>query len=118
MFQRWHEGEQSLTSGVYDVELEEGRWHVLVLHCKQREVALELGARKIIISQCMSDLAAVRGWCPRVVMAFPNAQLRGDPYCYQIRELRDEACDPGLDHWSRELSEAYGWRSIRKLEEG
>jgi len=117
MFARWHlTGAQSLTSGVYDVELEDERWHLLMLYCKQKEVALEMDARKIIIGQCMGDCAAVRGWSPHLVMRFPNAQLRGNPYCYQIREIVADA-DPDEDHWSVEKSRRYGWRSIKELEE-
>jgi hypothetical protein len=117
MYARWHvTGAQSLTSGVYDVELEETRWHLLMLYCKQKEVALEMDSRKIGIGQCMGDCAAVRGWSSHLVMRFPNAQLRGDPYCYQIREIVEDA-DPSEDGWSREISEKYGWRSIKKLEE-
>jgi hypothetical protein len=116
MYHRWHEGAQGLTGGVQDVTLEGTRWEILVPYCKHREVALEMGERKILISQCMSDMAAVRGWCPRVIMRFPNALLRGDPYCYQIRELVDQA-DPSLDHWTKELSEKCGWRSIARLED-
>ena len=116
MINRWHvAGPQSLTSGVCDVVCEGDRWQVLQLYCKQKEVALEMDARKIIISQCMGDCAAVRGWSPNVVMRFPNAQLRGDPYCYQIREVVADA-DPGEDEWSIAKSEKWGWRSIRRIE--
>ena len=117
MHAQWHlDGPQSLTSGVCDVEMDGGRWQVLQLYCKQKEVALEMDARKIIISQCMGDCAAVRGWSPRLVMRFPNAQLRGDPYCYQIREIATDA-DPSDHEWSVEKSESWGWRSIRVMEE-
>jgi hypothetical protein len=75
-----------------------------------------MDARKIIIGQCMGDCAAVRGWSPNLVMRFPNAQLRGDPYCYQIREVVQDA-DPEEDEWSVEKSEKYGWRSVKELEE-
>lgn len=113
MFDRWHvRGPQSLTSGVCDAVLEGDRWQVLQLYCKQKEVALELDAREIVISQCMGDCAAVRGWSPGLVMRFPNVQLRGDPYCFQIRELAEEA-GSDEDHWSIEKSEQWGWRSIR-----
>jgi hypothetical protein len=33
-----------------------------------------------------------------------------------MRELVADA-DPSLDRWSRELSEKFGWRSIKRLEE-
>jgi hypothetical protein len=116
MFDRWHaQGPQSFTSGICDAVLEGDRWHVLQLYCKQKEVALELDAREIVISQCMGDCAAVRGWSPGLVMRFPNVQLRGDPYCYQIREVAAHD-DPGDDQWSIEKSERWGWRSIQRLE--
>jgi len=113
---RWHCGAPSLTRGVMDVKMEGDCWELLHLYCKQKEVALEMDARKIIIGQCMGDFASTRGWSPRIVMQFPNAQLRGDSFCFQIREIVDEA-DPSEDEWSREKSEKYGWRSIKKLEE-
>lgn len=117
MYAKWHvTGAQSLTSGVYDVALEDDRWHLLMLYCKQKEAALEMDARKIIIGQCMGDCGAVRGWSPNLLMSFPNAQLRGDPYCYQIREIVENV-DPSEDEWSVEKSEKWGWRSIKKLEE-
>jgi len=115
MYHRWHEGPQSPTSGAYEVELEGNRWHLLMLYCWHKEVALEMDERKIGMTFCMSDMAAVRGWCPRIEMRMPNHQFRGQPYCYQIRDLVDEA-DPRLDQWSRELSEKYGWRSFEPLE--
>jgi hypothetical protein len=42
-------------------------------------------------------------------------QLRGDPFCRQIRRVTSEE-NQSLQHWTQELSERYGWRSIRKLE--
>jgi hypothetical protein len=113
---RWHCGAPSLTRGVQDVKMEDDRWELLHLYCKQMEVALEMDARKIIIGQCMGDIASTRGWSPRITTQFPNAQLRGDSFCYQIREIVDEA-DPSEDEWSEDRSEKYGWRSIKKLEE-
>ena len=115
-FVRWHCGGLSLTTGQMAVELKDDRWHLLHLYCKQKEVALEMDSRKIGISQCMGDMAAVRGWSPNIVMRFPNAQLRGNSYCYQIRDIVEDA-DPSEDEWSKEKSEKYGWRSIKKLED-
>jgi len=116
MFHRWHDGPQSPTSGAYDVALDGNRWHLLMLYCWHRDVALEMNERKIGMTFCMSDMAAVRGWCPRIEMFQENHQFRGDCYCYQVRELVERS-DPRLDTWSRELSERYGWRSIKPLEE-
>jgi hypothetical protein len=115
MYQLWHDGPQSPTSGAYDVELEGTRWHLLMLYCWHKDVALEMDERKIGMTFCIGDMAAVRGWCPRIEMRQPNHQFRGDSYCYQIRELV-ESSDAGLDHWSQELSEKYGWRSVDALE--
>ena len=116
MYDEWHSGGTSLTRGVMDVELEGDRWHLLHLYCKQKEVALEMGSRRIGISQCMGDCAAVRGWSPNIVMHFDTAQLRGDSYCYQVREIVENA-DPLEDEWTVEKSEKWGWRSVRRIEE-
>jgi hypothetical protein len=116
MFNRWHCGGSSLTRGVMDVELEGDRWHLLHLYCKQKEVALEMDSRRIGIGQCLGDVAAVRGWSPNIVMHFETAQLRGDSYCYQIREIVENA-DPSEDEWSIEKSEKWGWRSVKKVED-
>jgi len=115
-FVRWHCSAPSMTRGVQDVELQGGHWELLHLYCKQKEVALEMDSRKIGIGQCMGDFASTRGWSPNIVMRFPNAQLRGDSYCYQIRDIVEDA-DPSEDEWSKEKSEKYGWRSIKKLEQ-
>jgi hypothetical protein len=115
-YNRWHCGGTSLTRGVMDVELEGDRWHLLHLYCKQKEVALEMNSRRIGIGQCMGDCAAVRGWSPDIIMHFPTAQLRGDSYCYQVREIVEDA-DPIEDEWTKEKSEKYGWRSVKKVED-
>jgi hypothetical protein len=115
MYQRWHNGPQSPTSGAYDVALEGKRWHLLMLYCWHKDVALETNERKIGMTFCISDMAAVRGWCPRIEMSQPNHQFRGDSYCYQVRELVERS-NVSLDQWSKELSERYGWRSIIPLE--
>jgi hypothetical protein len=111
-----HDGPQSLTSGAVDLQREKGHWELLHQYCYHKEVALEMDERKIGISWCMADAAAVRGWSPRAVLDFANSQLRGDHYCYHIRRIVEDA-DPELDHWSRDKSEKIGWRSIKKLEE-
>ena len=118
MARLWHEGEyRHFGEGLYDdPELEPSRWGLICKHC-YHELFNEMGERKIGISWCMSDLAAVRGWSPRMVMEFPNVLLRGDGFCYQIRNIVEEA-DPALDYWSKEISEKCGWRSIKKLEDG
>jgi hypothetical protein len=94
------------------------RWEILSFRCYHQQVALELeaiGGRKIGISWCMNDMAATYGWSPKIIFDFPNMQLRGDPFCWQIRQMTSEE-NPRLEHWSRELSEHYDWRSIKKLE--
>jgi len=95
--------------------LEENRWELVAVKC-YREVFREMNEPKIGISWCMTDFAAVRGWSPKIVMHQPNNMLRGDNYCYQIRDIVDDA-DSKLDDWSKEKSEMFGWRSIKKLEE-
>jgi hypothetical protein len=109
---------QGVTGIVEDADFQENRWELLAFRCYHLQVAMELEAldgRKIGISWCMGDMAATRGWCSKVVMLFPNMQLRGDPFCRQIRQVVEES-DFRLDCWSRELSEQCGWRSIKKLE--
>lgn len=98
-----------------DPELEQRRWGLICKHCKY-EIFNEVDERKIGISWCMSELAAARGWSPHMVMEFSNVLLRGDGFCYQIRIIVEEV-DPALDHWSKEISEKYGWGIIKKLEE-
>jgi hypothetical protein len=96
--------------------LETNRWELVAVKC-YRELFREMGEPKLGISWCMTDFAAVRGWSPKIVMDQPNNMLRGDNYCHQIREIVEQA-NPALDEWSIEKSEKYGWRSIKKLEEG
>jgi hypothetical protein len=91
------------------------RWELVTYGC-YHDVFREMDERKIGISWCMSDMAAVRGWSSNVVMDFPQVLVRGCSYCHQIRCI-DMDADPQLDHWSKELSEKFGWRSIQKLEE-
>ena len=119
MYDLWHTGStQGVTGIVMDTDFRVDCWEILSFRCYHQQVALELdalGGRKIGISWCMGDIAATRGWCPKVAMRFPNMQLRGDPFCRQIRQVTEDD-DPRLDRWSRELSEQCGWRSIKKLE--
>ena len=95
--------------------LEDDRWDLVAVKCLH-EFFREIDERKIGISWCLADMAAVRGWSPKIVMEFPRMMLRGDDYCYQIRKIVDKA-DPALDRWSKEISEKNGWRSIKKLED-
>lgn len=117
MARRWHcKSCQNYSSAIYDEPIvQEDRWDLFVHRC-YHEVFVEMDERKIGVSWCMSDVAAVRGWSPKVVMTFPNVLLRGSNFCHQIREIVQDA-DPSHDHWSREKSELYGWRSIKKAEE-
>lgn len=111
-----HDGSQSLTTGPQDVRFIEERWELIHYFCYLKEVFMSLNERKIGISWCMGDAAAVRGLHPNLVLDFVNSQLRGDPFCYHVRRFVENP-DPSWDHWSRELSEKIGWRSIKKLEE-
>jgi len=118
MEQRWRHGPNSLSAYFGTIAhpvRQPARWELVTYSC-YHDIFRELGERKLGMSWCMSDLAAVRGWSPRVVMDFPHVLLRGAGFCHQIRRIVAEA-DPALDHWSRELSEQVGWRSVRKLEE-
>jgi len=98
-----------------DVRLLEGnRWELVAVKC-YREVFRRINEPRIGLTRCITDFAAVRGWSPTVIMRQPNHMLRGDNYCYQIREI---VGDPSLQwDYSRETSEKVGWRSIKKLEE-
>ena len=113
----WHdEVYQGLGAGTYDFPvISENQWDLVCFQC-YHQVFVEMGEQKIGISWCMSDLAAVRGWSDKVIMRFPNVMIRGAPYCHQIRKIVEEA-NPEEDCWTREKSELYGWRSIKKLEE-
>ncbi|MCJ7624884.1 MAG: L-2-amino-thiazoline-4-carboxylic acid hydrolase, partial [Anaerolineaceae bacterium] len=117
MAEQWHNAPfQGLGAGTYDEPMmQENQWDLICLQC-YHQVFVEMNERKIGISWCMSDLAAVRGWSSKMVMRFPNVLLRGAPYCHQIRKIVDEA-DPDEDIWTKEKSEKYGWRSIKELEE-
>lgn len=116
MFDRFHDGLQSLTSSPMAASIEGNRWELINFYCYHKEVAMELDERKIGISWCMADAAATRGWCSKIVLRCPNSQLRGDPFCYHIREIVEHV-DSQEDQWSKEKSEKMGWRSIKKLEE-
>lgn len=115
---RWRHGPNSLSAyfGTIAHPVRDARRWELVTYSCYHDIFRELGERKLGLSWCMSDLAAVRGWSSRVVMDFPHVLLRGAAFCHQIRRIVEEA-DPALDHWSRQLSEQYGWRSAQKLEE-
>ena len=114
---KWHDGPyQGLGAGTYDFPvISENRWDLVCFQC-YHQIFVEINERKIGISWCMSDLAAVRGWSNKMIMRFPNVMIRGAPYCHQIRMIMEQA-DPDEDCWTREKSEMYGWRSIKKLEE-
>jgi hypothetical protein len=94
--------------------LEGKRWDLAAVKC-YREVFRRINEPKIGLTRCITDIAAVRGWWPYLIMRQPRHMLRGDNYCYQIREIVD---DPSLQwDYSKETSERVGWRSIKKLEE-
>jgi len=115
---RWRHQDNSISSylgTIFHPVVEKKRWELVTYNC-YHDIFREMNECKIGISWCMSDLAAVRGWSPKMVMDFPHVLLRGSSYCHQIREIVENA-DPSLDHWSKEKSERFGWRSIQKLEE-
>ncbi len=111
-----HDGAQSLTTGPQDVEFVDGRYELIHYFCYLKDVFFNLNERKIGISWCMGDAAAVRGLHPNAVLDFPTSQLRGDPFCYHVRQFKPNV-DPTADEWSKEKSERMGWRSIKRLEE-
>ena len=93
---------------------EDNRWELVAVKC-YREVFRKINEPKIGLTRCITDLAAVTGWSPNVTMRQPRHMLRGDNFCYQIREIVD---DPSLQwQYSKETSKKVGWRSIKKLEE-
>lgn len=111
-----HHGDQSLTISPQDVSFEGNRYELIHYHCHLKEVFLEEDARRIGISWCMADAAGVRGFHPNAMLDFRNSQIRGDSFCYHVREIVDSAA-PDADEWTREKSEQMGWRSIKRLEE-
>jgi hypothetical protein len=119
MIAAWRHGPNSVAAymgTIVDTEVTLRHWELLTCSC-YHDVFREMGERKIGMSWCMSDLAAVAGWSPRVRMEFPHVLLRGSAYCLQVRDLVDEG-RPGPVAWTRELSERYGWRSAARLEHG
>lgn len=119
-YNRWHnENDPSNNLATYIIEINGNRWDLMAFDCYHQAVALELdaiGGRKIGLSWCMGDIAAVRGWSKNTVMDFPVMALRGDNYCWQCRQIVDDPTGYS-DKWTKEQSEKYGWRSIKKLEE-
>jgi hypothetical protein len=117
-YEMQHEGVQSLTISPQDVSFDSSRYELIHYHCHLKEVFMELGERRIGLSWCMCDAAAVRGFHARAVLDFRNSQIRGDSFCYHVREIVDDPpTDPDADKWTREKSEQIGWRSAKRLEE-
>ena len=115
-YEAQHEAAQSLTISPQDVSFDGKRYELIHYHCHLKEVFLEPDERKIGISWCMADAAAVRGFHPRAAFDFRNSQLRGDCFCYQVREIVDSPADPSEEQWSKDKSEQIGWRSVERLE--
>lgn len=113
-----HHGLQSLTTSPQDVTFKNKCYVLIHYFCHLKEVFLDRNERKIGISWCMGDAAAVRGLHPRAVLDFRNAQIRGDCFCYHIRKIVNRPPGPGADKWSKDKSEKIGWRSIKRLEAG
>ena len=117
----WAGGCKGCTDSVKIAEKEPGRWDLMIFNCLQRDVALELdriSGRKIILALCMGDMAAAMGWASNLRLDLANVQLRGDSFCYQIYKAMGSDADKFYKGYSKELSEEYGWRSIKKLEGG
>jgi hypothetical protein len=84
MEKRWRHQDNAVGSyfgTIFHPTHDEKRWDLVTYGC-YHDIFRELGERKIGISWCMSDLAAVRGWSPKVVMDFPHVILRGASYCH------------------------------------
>jgi len=121
MSERWAGGCKECTGTVKIAEKEPGRWDLVVFNCLQKDVALELdriAGRKIIIALCMGDMAAAMGWASDLRLEIANVQIRGDNFCYQIYKAMGSKADDFYNGYSKKLSEEYGWRSLKKLEEG
>lgn len=121
IYEMWAGGCKGCTDSVKITEKEPGRWDLVIFNCLQRDVALELeriAGRKIVIALCMGDMAAAMGWASDLRLDIANVQVRGDSFCYQIYKAMGSEADDFYKNYSKELSEEYGWRSIKKLEEG
>jgi hypothetical protein len=86
-----------------------GRFETRALRCIYGHTFHRLKAEKIGLAYCAIDVGIAEGCHPRIHMYFEQCMHRGDPVCYQVREVLDEPQELRL------RSEEYGWRSMRNL---
>jgi hypothetical protein len=86
-----------------------GRFEVRALRCIYGHTFHQLKAEKIGLAYCAIDVGIAEGCSPRIRMYFEQCMHKGDPVCYQVREVLAE----GQELWLR--SEEYGWRSMRDV---
>ena len=86
-----------------------GRFEIRALRCVYGETFHKLKAEKIGLAFCAIDVGIAEGCHPRVHMYFEQCMHRGDPVCYQVREILDQPQELRL------RSEEYGWRSLKDV---
>ncbi|NLE45271.1 MAG: L-2-amino-thiazoline-4-carboxylic acid hydrolase [Chloroflexi bacterium] len=86
-----------------------GRFETRALRCVYGHAFHRLKAEKIGLAYCAIDVGIAEGCHPRMHMYFEQCMHKGDPCCYQVREILDEPQELRL------RSEEYGWRSMRNL---
>ena len=86
-----------------------GRFETRALRCIYGHTFHKLKAEKIGLAYCAIDVGIAEGCHPRIHMVFTQCMHKGDPYCYQVREVLPEPQELRL------RSEEYGWRSLRNL---
>jgi len=86
-----------------------GRFETCCLRCVYGHAFHRLKAEKIGLAYCSIDAAIAEGCHPRIHMYWKQCMHKGDPVCYQVREVLPEPQELRL------RSEEYGWRSLRNL---
>ena len=89
--------------------MEWGRFETRALRCIYGHTFHRLKAEKIGLAYCAIDVGIAEGCHPRIHMYFTQCMHKGDPYCYQVREVLPEPQELRL------RSEEYGWRSAPNL---
>jgi hypothetical protein len=86
-----------------------GRFEIRCLRCVFGETFHKLRAEKIGLAYCAIDVGIAEGCHPRMHMHFEQNMHKGDPVCYQVREILPEPQELRL------RSEEYGWRSVKNV---
>jgi hypothetical protein len=86
-----------------------GRFEVRALRCIYGHTFHKLKAEKIGLAYCAIDVGIAEGCHPRIHMYFEQCMHKGDPACYQVREVLPEPQELRL------RSEEYGWRSMKNV---